>query len=157
MVGRAFISNMLSNPFYYGHFRYAGEVHEGKHEAIISKKLFDEANAVLKRRTDGRRSAASHTQSVSRPSSLFHCGGAITAEIQKGHTYYRCTKKSRATTWCLQPYIREEALDAEISSLLKPYSLRADWADEMLTRVKEEKKQSAQSARGSWPTKARGD
>jgi site-specific DNA recombinase len=74
------------------------------------------------------------------------CGGAITAEIQKGHTYYRCTKKSRATVWCLQPYVREEALDAEISSLLKPYLLRADWADEMLKRVNEEKKQSAQTA-----------
>ena len=42
-------------------------------------------------------------------------------------------------------YIREEALDAEITALLKPFSLRADWADEMLSRVKEEKKQSAQS------------
>ena len=47
---------------------------------------------------------------------------------------------------CLQPYVREEALDAEISSLLKPYTLLADWAEEMLTRLKEEKKQSAQSA-----------
>ena len=35
----------------------------------------------------------------------------------------------------------------EISSLLKPYSLRADWADEMLKRVKDEKKQSAQTAK----------
>jgi Recombinase zinc beta ribbon domain len=75
------------------------------------------------------------------------CGGAITAEIQKGHIYYRCTKKSRATTWCLQPYIREEDLDKVISDLLKPYSLRSDWADEMLTRVKEEKIQNAQSSR----------
>ena len=50
LVGRTFVSNILSNPFYYGHFRYAGEVHEGKHEAIISKKLFDDAYAVLKRR-----------------------------------------------------------------------------------------------------------
>ena len=33
------ISDMLSNPIYYGHFRYAGEVHEGKHEPIISKEL----------------------------------------------------------------------------------------------------------------------
>jgi hypothetical protein len=50
LVGRVFVSNMLSNPFYYGHFRYGGEVHEGKHEAIIAKKLFDDAYAVLKRR-----------------------------------------------------------------------------------------------------------
>jgi hypothetical protein len=42
---------------------------------------------------------------------------------------------------CRQPYIREEDLNIEITDLLKPYSLPADWADEMLTRVKEEKKQ----------------
>jgi site-specific DNA recombinase len=46
----------------------------------------------------------------------------------------------------LQPYVREEALDAEISALLKPYSLRTDWADEMLARLKEEKQQAAQTA-----------
>ena len=46
---------------------------------------------------------------------------AITGEIQKGHTYYRCTKKDKSRP-CKQPYIREEALDAEISALLKPYS-----------------------------------
>jgi site-specific DNA recombinase len=147
MVGRAFISNMLSNPFYYGHFRYGGEVHEGKHEAIVSKKLFDCAHAVLK----GRYKWSPNGKPITpKPYlGLLHCstcGGAITAEIQKGHTYYRCTKKSRATVWCLQPYIREEALDAEISGLLKPYSLRADWADEMLKLVKDEKTQSAQTA-----------
>jgi len=146
LVGRAFISNILSNPFYYGHFRYAGEVHEGKHEPIVSKKLFDDALAVLKRRyrwsPNGQPVKPKPFLGLLRCST---CGGAITAEIQKGHTYYRCTKKSRSTMWCLQPYIREEGLDAEITALLKPFSLRADWADEMLIRVKEEKKQSAQS------------
>ena len=73
------------------------------------------------------------------------CGGGVTAEIQKGHTYYRCTRKNRMQR-CSQPFIREEALDAQISALLAPFALRADWADEMLLRVKEERKQDAQSA-----------
>ena len=148
LVGRAFVSQMLSNPIYYGHFRYAGEVHEGKHEPIISKKLFDDAQAVLKRRY--RWSSLVQPVKPKPFLGLLHCstcGGAITGEIQKGHTYYRCTKKSRATTMCLQPYIRQEALDTEISSLLKPYSLRTDWADDMLKRVNEEKKQSTQTAK----------
>src|SRR3989338_7465597 len=34
---------ILTNPFYYGHFKYWGEIHEGKHEPIITKKLFDKA------------------------------------------------------------------------------------------------------------------
>jgi site-specific DNA recombinase len=144
---RATVSNMLSNPIYYGHFRYAGEVYEGKHEPIISKKMFDEVEAVLNRRW--RCSPSEQQRTPKAFVGLLHCatcGGAITAEVQKGHTYYRCTKKSSAIDWCKQPYVREEALDAEISALLKPYSLRTDWADEMLTRVKEEKKQSAQTA-----------
>ena len=48
---------------------------------------------------------------------------------------------------CKQPYVREEDLNIQLSDLLKPYSLRPDWADEMLTRVKEEKKQTTQSAK----------
>lgn len=32
---------LLSNPFYYGLFRYMGEFYEGSHEPIIEKSLFD--------------------------------------------------------------------------------------------------------------------
>src|SRR3989338_8727096 len=41
---------ILSNPFYYGNFRYSGEVFEGKHEPIVSKKLFDKVQEVMKER-----------------------------------------------------------------------------------------------------------
>ena len=74
------------------------------------------------------------------------CGGTITAEIQKGRTYYRCTKKGRLTSWCQQPYVREEALDAEITALLKPFELPTGWADQMLSRLADEKKSAAQAA-----------
>lgn len=32
---------ILSNSFYYGHFRYGGEIYEGKYEPIVAKKLWD--------------------------------------------------------------------------------------------------------------------
>jgi len=47
LVGRTFVFDMLTNPIHYGHFCYAGGVYEGKHEAIISKDLFDGTQAVL--------------------------------------------------------------------------------------------------------------
>jgi DNA invertase Pin-like site-specific DNA recombinase len=34
------IQHILTNPFYYGHFRYRGEIHQGSHKPMISKKLF---------------------------------------------------------------------------------------------------------------------
>jgi site-specific DNA recombinase len=141
------VSKILSNPFYYGHFLYRGEIHEGKHPALISKEVFDKADAVFKRRY---RYSPSENKSPKKPFlGLLHCascGGAITAEIQKGHTYYRCTKKGRLISWCTQPYVRQEALDAEISGLLKPFGLRPDWASEMVALIEKEKKQAKQVA-----------
>ena len=38
MLSVSNIQRILSNPFYYGVFRYNGEVYEGTHEPIITKK-----------------------------------------------------------------------------------------------------------------------
>ncbi|GEM_PF-4552138 len=43
------VKHMLENIFYYGHFRYAGEVYEGKHTPIVDRALFDRVQAVLAR------------------------------------------------------------------------------------------------------------
>jgi site-specific DNA recombinase len=146
LVGRSFVSHMLSNPIYYGHFRYAGEVYEGTHEPIITKALFDEVEAILKRRW-----RYSPAEKVITPKAYLgllrcaDCGSAITGEIQKGHTYYRCTKKNKAHR-CTQPYVREEALDTEISNLIKPFSLPNDWAEYSLAQIEQEKKADAKSS-----------
>ena len=66
----------------------------------------------------------------------------ITAEVQKGHVYYRCTKKG---TNCNQPYIREEELDRQLSTLLQKVSLREDWAEKLLTLLKNDQETAAQS------------
>lgn len=43
----ASIQNILNNTFYYGVFKYNGEYHEGKHEPMISKKLFSAITLLL--------------------------------------------------------------------------------------------------------------
>jgi len=42
---------LLTNPFYFGHFRFKGEVYEGIHTPIITKKLWDQVQKVVKRRS----------------------------------------------------------------------------------------------------------
>jgi len=137
------ISFILSNPFYYGHFRYSGELHEGKHEPIIAKKLFDKVQDVLKQRGKPQRK-----EKIPKAfTGLFHCGECgmrITAETQKGHVYYRCTKKSK-TKICNQPYTREEDLNQQLSSMIQKVSLRQDWAKQMLEMLEKEKDDIAQS------------
>ena len=134
---------ILTNPFYYGHFRFKGEIHEGVHTPIITKKLWDKIQEVVK-----RRSKVITKDRVPKPFlGLFRCGQCgfmITAEIQKGHTYYRCTKKS-LTVQCTQGYIREEEVDKQLSDHIVTVSLRQDWADKMLSKLSLEEKDVAQS------------
>ena len=133
---------ILSNPFYTGLFKYGGELHEGKYEPIITKKLFDTAQAILRQRGKPRHKQKNEPQAFCGLISCAECGMMITAEKQKGHIYYRCTKKK---VRCLQPYIREEELDRQLSSLIQKVSLRADWAEKLLAMAEKDKAVSAQS------------
>ena len=128
------ITAFLSNPFYCGLFRYAGELFEGKHTPIISKQLFDKVQAVLKERSKPQVRAKEPKPFCG----LFRCGECgrmITAEVQKGHTYYRCSKKGVV---CSQPYIREEVLAVQLSDILKDFAAPSDWAIELLKMADED-------------------
>jgi DNA invertase Pin-like site-specific DNA recombinase len=139
------IVRLLTNPVYYGHFYYKGELHKGTHEPIITKKLFDRVQEVLKQRSKPMRKN-SNPKPFTGLLRCGECGMMITAELQKGHVYYRCTKKNK-TIDCKQPYAREENLDRQLSSLIQKVSLRTDWADKMLSRLEKEELGTAQSVR----------
>jgi site-specific DNA recombinase len=125
---------LLQNPIYYGLIRYGGEIHEGKHEPLITKKLFDTAQQVLLGKSKPR-------ERILKPypyRGLFRCGecgGFITTETQKGLHYLRCTKKKGA---CSQPYVREDDIGPQIASVLAPVALPQVWIDEILTAVASE-------------------
>ena len=132
---------ILSSPFYYGAFMFKGELHQGKHEPAISKKLFDKCQEVMQSRY--------HKVTRGAKEYVFRgflkcgeCGCSITSETQKGHDYYRCTKKNDN---CSQKYIREESLAANISEILQKVSLNSDWADDMIQTLNNEKQDTAQS------------
>ena len=131
------IKRILTNPFYYGHFRYLGEVHEGKHKPIISKRLFDDVQTVLEKR--GRPQKA-----VKEPKplcGLVHCscGMMFTNERQikrqkngnvHVYDYYRCTRKNKNVD-CREPHIRAEELDKQLSRLLLDFAMPIKWADKL--------------------------
>ncbi len=145
------VSFILSNPFYYGHFRYAGEIYEGKHQPIISKKVFDTVQNILHSR--GRPQKKDKNINGNNPQPycglLFcNCGMMITGEYKKKkqkngnlhyYTYYHCSKKSK-TMKCKEPSIRQENLDKQISNLLQKFSLKKEWADYLNHRLDLEEK-----------------
>src|SRR3989339_2261098 len=147
-------TSILSNPFYTGLFRYGGELHEGKYEPIISKKLFDQAQEMLKLRGKPDRKPINDPQPFCGLISCASCGMMITGEYKvkkqkNGNTheyvYYHCTKKNKNVK-CAEPCIRQEELNRQLSSLLQKFSLRPDWAAELNAMLEKEKTESAQSS-----------
>ena len=147
------VSFILQNPFYYGHFRYTGEIHEGKHEPIITKDLFDRANAVLL----GRGRPPDVQNNPSPYCGLLRCGEcsmSITAETKEKHqkngnihfyTYYRCTRKSK-TQKCTEAPIRSELLDSQLSALLGEYTMPKEWMSPLLAMLDKEAQTATQTA-----------
>ena len=144
---------ILKNPFYTGLFRYAGEIYEGKHEPIIAKKIFDKVQEVLKQRGRPRKKSKIEPQVFCGLLRCGTCGMMITGEYrvkcQKNgnvhdYIYYHCTKKNKAIK-CPEPCIRQEELEKQISSLLQKFSLRADWAEKLNARLRNDKTEFAQS------------
>src|SRR3989338_2098922 len=119
------VQMILKNPFYYGMFVFNGEVYQGKHKPAITKKLFDQCGDAMRRKAHPtKRGEQKHILR-----GLFKCGScgcSRTSELQKGHVYYRCTKKRGI---CTEPYVREESLASQMSELIKKVSLSRTWAD----------------------------
>src|SRR3989339_192169 len=133
---------LLKNPIYTGLMLYNGEIHEGKHEPIITKKLFDSVQEVMMRKSKP------HSKGL-KPflyRGFFRCGECgcfITTETQKGHNYLRCTKRKNP---CSQKYTREEIITSEIQKEIKKVSLPDDWAKWMIAENAKDRQSEVQSS-----------
>ncbi len=150
------ISFILQNPFYYGHFRYAGELYDGNHTPLIPKSLYDKANAVLHSRG---RTLAVKTDPAPLCGLLRcgSCGMGITAEVKEKHqkngnvhhyTYYRCTRKNKAVK-CKEAPMRSELLESQLSVLLGEYAMPQEWTSPLSAMLDTEAASASKTAAGA--------
>ena len=110
-LSKSEIEHILKNPFYYGVFRYKGEIYEASHPPIITKQLFDRVQQVFKQRANPTREKT-YSFVFRGFIKCGECGGMITTEIKKDkYIYYHCTKR---ITKCSQKFLREEELTGQI-------------------------------------------
>jgi site-specific DNA recombinase len=109
------LEKTLKNPFYYGYFKWSGELWHGNHTPIISKDLYDKVVRLLamKNRSTKPKSRKFAFRGLLK---CGYCGCMITAEMQKGkYVYYTCT---RGKGHCDQKYYREEEIDHLFSNAI---------------------------------------
>jgi site-specific DNA recombinase len=118
-VGKSAMSKILHNPFYYGEFIWHGKLYKGNYEPIINKDLFDKVLEVLH---PHKRKGYKYDFAYVGLMRCGECGNGITAELQKGHTYYHCTKPKGAK-FCSQKYVREEVIEKQLQAVIQAVSL----------------------------------
>ena len=146
---------MLSDPFYYGVMRFGGELYEGIHKPLITKKLFDKVQEVVKRKS---RTHESHVPEFDFLGLVKcgECGGSITAEKHirfyptKNRTavfiYYCCSKKFGP---CSQRYTTGLEMEEKIRIVAKNTSISNYVAKKFLEWAEDDSsKEKAMSATG---------
>lgn len=112
-VSIAGLARLLKSEFYLGIIRIdrTGEHFLGKHEPLISKRLFDEVQDVLR----GRRKihGLKHDFVYRKTLRCAHCRYFLIGELQKGSAYYRCH-----TPACRGTCIAEHELSTQVQSAL---------------------------------------
>ena len=142
-ISISMVQNMLTNHLYYGAMIYKSEYHLATHEPLISKKLFDKCEAVMAKRGKQKEIRKHHFAFLG----LMKCGScgcSITAEKQKGHNYYRCTKKKEP---CQEKhFLREESLVEQIKTFLKKVSLSSRDTKKVLSELQKDELQEKEKS-----------
>lgn len=146
-LSESVIYKMLQNPFYYGVFELKGELHQGKHQPMITKEEFDAAQRLIgkKRIRKDKSKPFAFTGLVQ----CSECGCMVTAEERnmknktddrvRTYLYYHCTHRrdSRRELPCSQrKHISEKRIEESISAVLKSIYISTpfvEWAYEILS------------------------
>lgn len=138
---------IFANPFYYGMFKWNEELHQGKHEPLITKEEFDRVQKIVQSRRHAPR-LARHKYGFKGLLLCGECGASVTAEqknkIRKDRSinhrvYYRCTH-NKVNSACKQPAIREENLEQQFKELLDSFAIPdsfVEWARKWLKQETE--------------------
>src|SRR3989338_2225200 len=142
------IHKILQNVLYFGLMKYKNETYEATHEPLISKKLFDKVQEIM--REKGK------PQKVKKHDFAFlglmkcPCSAAITAEKKikpsgKEYVYYRCTKKKGP---CQEKrFLRKEELYQQIKSFLQKVSLSSHDTEKILAELNKEETQAKEQTK----------
>lgn len=130
MISRAQLENMLKNRCYTGLLKYNGNFYPGKHQPIISNKLFSEVQMAFKK--DNKPDTMNkHKFLYKGLIKCGECGKTITCEIvKKKHIYYHCTGSTGACK-SKSIYVREEELDKQVNAAIKAVTIDESLADYM--------------------------
>ena len=122
------LEDMLKNECYLGFVRHKGKLYQGKHEPIISNRLFERVQLAFNK-DNKPKTQKDHKFLYSGLLKCGECGRAITCEKQrKDLIYYHCTG-NYGKCENKHSYIRQEIIDKQINEGIQNIVISDDLAD----------------------------
>ncbi len=145
------IKRILTNPFYYGLIKFAGETYQGSHTPLIKKSLFDQCQKIYSKNNQPKNKKKVNFAFLGLAKCV-ECGSAITAEKhlkyykrtkrKVRYDYYRCGKNFG---FCSQPYIPAKDFKKQIRKIVFNHSLHPQNANWMLNQLKKDELKEKQN------------
>lgn len=138
MWQKQILSTIIKNPFYKGYLRYSGEMHKGRHPAIVSEKLWERANQILTAKLPGHNFTPKKRDYYYLLAGLLRCGECgshMMCNFSGGRDknkffYYECNRSKQALG-CSVTRISATMFDKEIINFFK----RASKDQEIITKA----------------------
>lgn len=152
------LKRIFTNPFYIGLFKWQGEIHEGSHEPLITKDLFDQVQRQVKKRSFKMKKTKETHYFRGGFIKCGQCGYSITSQcdVKKRKSgkvvryyYFRCTQKGGRKTnpkYCNQPYVQRKYIYPQIRKAIKQITLPKDQSKQILAWIETEQRKTSQSA-----------
>jgi DNA invertase Pin-like site-specific DNA recombinase len=117
--GISAIHRMLRSPVYAGVVRWKGAEHEGIHQPLISRDLFDRVQSVLDAHSTGGERSWKHDHYLKGTLVCTECGSKLYYALAKRRFgYFRCIGRNTRRTRCSQGrYVPAAELEREVEAL----------------------------------------
>jgi hypothetical protein len=123
---------MLQNRFYLGEVKYQGVWQPGRHEALISRELFEKCQAIraTRRARTVRGKSTTRVYPLSGMVVCARCGQPMRGQAGATYRYYR--DPNRSIHQCKQPLIRADRTETTLVQFLSELALPNDWSERVL-------------------------
>jgi hypothetical protein len=110
---------MVRNPVYAGVVRWKGVDHEGTHQPLVSRELFDRVQSVLDAHSTGGERSWKHEHYLKGTLVCAECDSRLYFTLIKGRFgYFRCIGRNTRRTRCSQGrYVPTAELEREVEEL----------------------------------------
>jgi len=134
------IGNLFRCPFYYGVFQHKGELHQGTHLPMVSKRTWDHIQAALVRVGKGRKQRTQKGFRFLNFATCASCGYCITGERHRKKSgreyhYYRCTHKNKKVHCDGRAFVRDDTFEAEVKRNTFIASIPDEWFEKFSARI----------------------